>query len=540
MEHVTLLMRLRATRPALWSRLFWIPVVVAAGWVYWRQRTFIANFRFDDSYITLRYAQQLAQHGILSFNRDEHIDGYTSLGWTLVLAAVEALGLDGAEWMLGISQLCGFASVLASLLLARVLGAGWALAIALSGIGCLYTPGFIVWSIPGMEMPFAALSYTLLVTVMVMPTVSPRYSPERAHVVRAAALFGATIARPEGALLAGMLWLLELILLTRDVRSGTAERPWSKHAAPYLVVAAALLCLVAWRWWFYGYPLPNTFYAKSSTPGLIAKGTADAWEFLAARGFKLIPLAAAGMLLVGSSWRSRLTLGLFAVWYVLVLVVYARSGGDFPGFHRFYQPMVPVGYAVLAGFVGASVRLATRKLPHGPRIGLVVCTLLAIGCGWRLYRSDRSVVRRAYERDTGWVRGQTDAVEEWRRAGIALGELLASDAALRPSRVATRAAGAIPHFARADYVYDMLALNNPDVAHHNEAVRDVPAHQKEATVAQVLAWKPNIVVGHPNIWPGDGTGTPPDWFDVAAYTAAGFRWRCIPMKPVSFFCFWQR
>lgn len=508
-------------------------------------------FRFDDAYITVRYAQQLARDGVLSFNPDDRIDGYTSVGWTLLLALCERVGLDGAAWMSTLSRLFGGLAIVAGMAVARTLGASWALTIAVAALGPLFTPGFVVWSVPGMEMPLAACCYAAALAAMLGQTTRTRQT--RAGVqLRAFLLMAAFLVRPEGALLAGMLAAVDVLLLWHEHRAAPIAAK-CRVLAPYLAVGLVLTAWSTWRWGFYGHPLPNTFYAKAPTPGLIQRGVEDAEAFLRLRAIWLTPIAALVTLVLsslgstpraggrtGGSLRTRLVLVVFAAWFCSVFVVYARSGGDFPGFHRFYQPLVPVSYGVIAAAISRAARGLVGKLAGSyrwpPHVADVV---VAAACGTFLVASDRDALSTAFAHDVGLIRGQTDAVNEWERAGTAL--RAAWDRESRePMRMAVRAAGVLPHAARADRVYDTLALNNPDVAHHNPPVRDVPAHQKEATEAQILAWSPNVIVGHPVTAGVDMTGAPPAWCDSAAFRQAGYRFRCVPMNGGGFFCFWQR
>jgi hypothetical protein len=550
--------RLRARAAQLGARgrrslcgLLALLFVLLLAALYQRQTSLVERFRFDDSYITLRYAQQLTTHGILSFNPDERIDGYTSPGWTLLLALVDGSGLDPAEGMLALARVAGFLSVLVACALARALGASWLLSCVIPALGVLYTPGFIVWSIPGMEMPFAALIYAALLWQMALPTLGA--GRERARLfqscLRACLLFAAALARPEGALLASVLWLAELVLSRAELSSAGAHtklgrapttRSWLPALAPLLIVLVLLTGLVIWRWTFYGYALPNTFYAKSPTPALIERGIADARRFVGQRGMALAPLAALFLAASQLPRRARLVCLAFAFWFVCVLLVYARSGGDFPGFHRFYQPLVPAAFAVLACALSQLTAALRARAPRS-RLRSAVAPLAALVCAICLVDFHSAVLSEAFVKNSGLIASQTEQVASWARAGRALKHACARGTCPHPTRVATRAAGAVPHYACADRVYDTLALNNPDVAHHNRAVRDVPAHQKEATDAQVLAWSPNIIVGHPRLGAQDLSGRVPAWLDNPGFRRAGFDYRCIPTElSGEFFCFWQR
>ncbi|TMD96431.1 MAG: hypothetical protein E6I76_07800, partial [Chloroflexi bacterium] len=51
-------------------------------------------FTLDDPYVSFRYASHLASGSGLVFNPGEHVEGYSNLLWTLLLAAVIRAGGD--------------------------------------------------------------------------------------------------------------------------------------------------------------------------------------------------------------------------------------------------------------------------------------------------------------------------------------------------------------------------------------------------------------------------------------------------------------
>src|SRR4029450_6903319 len=63
--------------------------VAALTVLFWR-------VTLDDAFITFRYARHLAEgYGLGAWNRTgEHVEGYSSLLWTLLLAGAAWLGVD--------------------------------------------------------------------------------------------------------------------------------------------------------------------------------------------------------------------------------------------------------------------------------------------------------------------------------------------------------------------------------------------------------------------------------------------------------------
>jgi hypothetical protein len=140
-----------------------VGVLCVFSLIWTREKSLVQKFQFDDTFITLRYAENLVRHGHLSYNLDDRVDGYTSLGWTLVLAGAIAVGADGEHAARSLSSLFGLSAILLGVLLARRLGARWIVAICLAGLMPLFTPGYVLWSTPGMDTPYAAFCAVLLI-----------------------------------------------------------------------------------------------------------------------------------------------------------------------------------------------------------------------------------------------------------------------------------------------------------------------------------------------------------------------------------------
>ena len=90
---------------------------------------------------------------------------------------------------------------------------------------------------------------------------------ERALRRAAIALALAAMTRPEGLLVAAALGLVRLVcnIIAR-------RRPFGRHE---LYAIAWLVGIwgpwFAWRWWYYGWPFPNTYYVKASGPSRVGR-----------------------------------------------------------------------------------------------------------------------------------------------------------------------------------------------------------------------------------------------------------------------------
>ena len=78
-----------STREAVLLALAAMTVAATLTVLLWR-------LTLDDAFITFRYARHLAEgYGLGAWNRTgEHVEGYSSLLWTLLLAGAARLGVD--------------------------------------------------------------------------------------------------------------------------------------------------------------------------------------------------------------------------------------------------------------------------------------------------------------------------------------------------------------------------------------------------------------------------------------------------------------
>lgn len=482
----------------------------ALAWFWARQQRLLGRFTYDDTFISLRYAENLARHGHLSYNLDDRIDGYTSPAWTLLLAAAIAGGADGEGAALALSWLCGLLGVGGAFMLARRLGASWFAASAIAGLGTATTAGWVVWSAPGMETPFVGACVAAFLAAFAKGQPGSR--------LRAFMLLLAAAARPECVILvlAGLLhdayWLWQ--------RPPAESRDGRCRIA---VVMGVLTAAFAAHWMYYGAPLPNTFYAKLSGIGAWHLGLRDLWVFLTTHGVGLGFIAA---LLLLTPWGSapRFPVAAFVGWSIATWLAYAAAGGDYLEHHRFYQPQVPASFAMLAALVRYPRQSSAKT--YGAQGAAVLLT--AVFASW-LYASGRQALATAW---TSHLSGATAYARRCRQVGLALVK------AYPPSTsMSIRAAGIIPYLTRFR-TFDTLGLNTREVALHPGRIhRADRGHAKEASAAQVVAWQPDLIVNHPTFYPRDESGelpqdTPPE------YRAAGYTFACVSLEDGTWNCFY--
>ncbi len=353
------------------------------------------DFLADDTFITLRYARNLLEGHGLTYNPGERVEGYTSVLWVLLVAALGGIGMDlvVASRLLSLGSALGVLVVVT--LLARRLMADERWAAAVPALLVAASAPFACWTLAGMEAPAFALGLSASLLVWLRADGHPR------RLLVAGALFGATaLIRPEGVLVGVVLCAFE------------ALRPGPRRGRRGAWLAAAFLAVVlvqlAWRVQYYGDWLPNTYHAKvgSGSAALVTRGVTYLGDFARDQGGLVVYL----LPLVAAFWRRD------RAWWSVAAVLLAQAaavvyvGGDGLPMYRFVVPLVPL-WAALTGALVHDVALTVKARPV--RLALVLAlgavavselTPSAWSPQYQLYRTQRNYEIPAWTAVGTWLR----------------------------------------------------------------------------------------------------------------------------------------
>ncbi len=456
----------------------------------WQARRF--DFLCDDAFIALRYARTWAATGAPVYNLGERVEGYTSFLFTAAVALLARLGLDPPAAARLLGALGAVALLAASLALLRgLLGRrSWLASAVLVALLALSAP-VAAWALGGLEtLVFAALSSAGLSVGFAEFRAQDRSRRRHLALLAGATLGLATLARPEGALFFGALSLAAAGLVLRRRRGGGELL---RLGLGYLAVVAPH---EAWRWGYYGHPLPNTFYVKSTGAAaeLWARGLRYGELALREMNPALVLAGAVGLLTPGSTreqaaalWTLRIV-ALAGVLYVL------RIGGDFLDLYRFFVPLWPLVLAAALRPLAALERI-THRFPWGRAAAWGLGLLLMAGHGLHQRRvADRAMQIAEPERAArhleplGWTR-------EYALRWAAVGRWLA-DLARPGDTMAVGAAGAMPYFAGLPNL-DLFGLCDAHIAHHGQVIGTRPGHQRFAPHGYLLERRPTFLFLNP-------------------------------------------
>jgi hypothetical protein len=395
----------------------------------------------DDAFIVLRYSERLVAGQGLTWTDGERVEGYSTLLWVLLCAALRPLGLDWVTIARGlgiVSTVATFFVLARTPLLRAPHRAGRACMLLLAALAPV-----ALWAIGGLEGPLAML----LLTIAYARVGEVLAEPERDLGLGACGTAGfalglCALCRPEGPLWGGLA-ALAVLLFARRGPAGT--RLVLLRRLSWLVgpMAVAVVGQTVFRLAYYGEWVPNTAHAKLATSpktieiGLLYLGSA-------ARILRslLVP-AVLGALLGLSSRRTRsfclLCLSALTAWTTYIAMI----GGDWYPLCRYLEGAF--GPMVLLVGIGLQ-RLASW------RGGAVIAWLVALGgVGWarldaRLDPSDPYQI-----------------VSDWEWQGRAVGEWFGRAFGAQQPLLALDPAGAVPFYSRLPCL-DMLGLCDAQVA----------------------------------------------------------------------------
>ncbi|MBS4034274.1 MAG: hypothetical protein KGZ85_07420 [Ignavibacterium sp.] len=434
----------------------------------------------DDTYIHLRFAHNLASgHGIVWNIGDPPVEGSTSLVWMLMLAGIESLGFQPVWWLIYICAVCAALAIIQSYLLLQTLSPDTLLE-NLTAVSLLaLSPRLMLWALTGLEVAFYAFVIAACAFLYIL------YRKGRVRSWLAGIAFAvASFIRPEsmGLFAITLMFdgLIEYFKGNRNYRSVI----WM--LVSFLLV---FLPIFLWKWSYFGYPFPNTYYNKTGG-GWIQIQTG--FEYILTNFIEiLVPAGLLGVLFLFGIIKNQ-----FSVEKIYLLVLFlsfwfivAINGGDYMLKGRFITPSLPILYVM--GGIGLS--WLTSKFDRRYRIPLLTLVLVI---GFAAWNPSESIAQSTINKPLPNARqGKTKAM-------ISTPEFVAMGRALKEISEPGESIALVPIGAVAFYsemiVYDMVGLVDPVIAHEPFDLKYIedswrPGHDK-GNGQHILGLEPTYIL----------------------------------------------
>jgi hypothetical protein len=424
----------------------------------------------DDTFIFLRYAENLASGAGPVFNPGERVEGYTSPLWVLLLGGLAFLGIDLVAAAPIASGLFGLATVLLLYREAQTrLSRRSAMLAAVPAWFLATNPSLVFWSWSGMET--AAVTFLLTCSFL-------RFLRElegNSRMTRSGLLYLVAVwTRPD--VLAILPALALVVACVHRSHRSLLRRKLSSFLAPLLLLSVQF----AWRYFYYGAFLPNTYQAKAAVAShvLLEAGIEYAAGFWAAYWFLLALIALqAGWILyraraLPAAWVA--TLAIFACWLVYTILI----GGDHFAMFRFYVPILPlIAFAMVLmaeHWVASNARASATAL-------VILCTLSVAAVSAVNYWTYASHGGTA-------ARDEVELARRWSDVGRWLKRSVPPD-----SRIASIVVGAIPYYSGLK-TYDLLGLTDRNVAVGGKTYAEAAVGHQRYNTDYILQERPDYIV----------------------------------------------
>ena len=442
----------------------------------------------DDANIYQVYMKHLAEGKGLVWNPGgEKVEGFTSLLWTLTGALLYKI--SPAHVTLLLLALCfslSFFTLYPVTRFARQLNGTQQKRIAATDLiilSLLLLPrGFMEWNV--MSLMETSLWMFLLTTIS-LQLAGYYLNGHRINVSRFSLLILLiNLTRPES-LAYNFLFIAILSVILY------ADHGWKslrKVLLPLFVHIGSLAALIGWRLYYFGYPLPNTYYAKvsSSVKGNIVAGCRyllRLFYFYPHIAFLLIMALFFGVAIL-RKWRAQKQLplevqeksGLVLLTIVCTgFVLPVLTGGDHFIFGRFFQPVLPLLYLTASNFLlwkqYAGVSIRNSRLANGALMLAFVFSLL--------FFSKLTITDFFTTGGSGIIFPEFAVAVQGRAAGEQMNETFAG-CRQYPS-IGAMATGGVAYSYNGPTI-DLLGLNNTIMAHASgvkSGMRDHASFTKE-------------------------------------------------------------
>jgi arabinofuranosyltransferase len=443
------------------------------------QQLQMENVGIDDANIFFVYAKNFAEgHGFVYNTGGERVEGFSSMLWTLVLAGVFLIFSEPEPAILCLNLLFGAVtlSCLVSFIeewISRSIGKPIPSFLGFSGFlllaWSLVSPGFVIWTTITLMENGLWTMLAVLVTLQMLKFAQPRESSLPSRISFALLLALVILCRPEG-----MLWsavLLSCAFLGHWLQDRRLGQAFKEVIIPASTCVFTVIGLFIFRIWYFGYPFPNTYYAKVSPDRAynLIEGAKYSVRFHLSHW--VLPVLT--LVIVLGVWKLSLSVfrrirfpdtnnsahhpsviswGLISAVLLVGGIIPILVGGDHFQFFRFYQVVWPMLPLPLLMFVGPILAERINLSLRPKTLGLILVTgLLLI-----LPRDSWFDISPSHR-----IRSEFNIVKRDRALGDILN--LSFTETDRPS-IGVVAAGAIA-LVYDGKVIDMMGLNNLDMAH---------------------------------------------------------------------------
>ena len=315
----------------------------------------------DDAYIYFVYAKNFANgHGFVYNVGGEHVEGFTSMLWLLIVSLFYKISTLKFQWII-----TAFNVLLISYALYKVVKFIDSFYVkekqkVISALAAFFlvivviVKGYLDWTIFSLLETGMWSSLLILTSMHLMEMAATGTKSPKANLYLGILLGILVFTRPES-LLWGVVFISLYVLICWNQQKDLLKAIRSAILPAVLFITSGV-ALIVFRLQYFGYPFPNTYYAKVSTNRFynFKEGVSYLAKYLFVYPLYILPLIVMlfTFIMVIVNWKRTRAINNFSnnelsqitnlVIMFTALVIPFTTGGDHFSLFRLYQPLVPV------------------------------------------------------------------------------------------------------------------------------------------------------------------------------------------------------
>lgn len=442
----------------------------------------------DDIFIAFRYVQNILDGNGFVYNKGERVEGYTHFLWLVLVSFFAWLKCSPliTTQVLGILSSTG-TLILASLVGYKVSKRNNVFILPFITLALALNYDYNVWATSGLETSF----YTFLLFSAFYVFFFSSFEGNKKLILTGLLLCLALMTRPDTLL---VLVVVNTLYVLKQLLNKAAV---SKIIVSVLFLNLALIVIYVpyfmWRYNYFGFIFPNTYYDKLGSETLFSKGFYYIWLYFKPHFTSflivilppvvLLPLLKGNFItrikeFISDKWNAAYLTCIIIVYAYLIIFV-AKVGGDF--MHaRFIIPMVPYIYFII--FYSLLKYFSLKNLNIALAV-LLLCSFIETKIRFDVFKAPdkNGKIITTLNRDVAderWAYTTYLPIEN----DIKLGKVLHRTFEGIDAKMLVRGGQAcLAYFANFPYAQEYHGLTDTLIAHSEIKTRGRIGHEKHAT-----------------------------------------------------------
>lgn len=442
---------------------------------------FSNKFIQDDAYISFRYIQNFISGNGLVFNIGEKVEGYTNLLWVLILSIFAFLKFNVENVAQILSVAFGIVVLFVTYKISDIIEIKNDMLITKKSkydskpqgsvkyldfiplVLLIFTASYIFWSVSGMEstmfISFCLFGIYYYIKNRNTDIVNYKFS---------IFLVLATLTRPEGLYFFGLIIIHKVMIAFRQNKSSAINSIFSKNnLITYALYIVPIIFYFLLRYLYYGYLLPNTYYAKTGlSSAYLNAGIEYFTKFLTSYLiYGIVLIAPLYLFKRRENFFEISLLYLLSVSFILYTIL---IGGDVLKQNRFFLPVLPLIYILFGKFLTELYFLIKIRWSSPGAAFPAVLIITAFLCFY-YYSSQKENLEKDIASENGLVDKMKISGSWFMNKQQQLG---------RPLNIAATTIGAVSYFAGVNVnVIDLLGLTDKEIAHNPKIIPEISANE---------------------------------------------------------------